>query len=66
MNVVALPGRRAETEAWLKSLLEAAEYPDAKLTRVAEIPGSDHLYLDIVALADIVRRWQEQHLGLQS
>ena len=170
MNVVALPGRRIETEAWLKSLLEAAEYPDAKVTRyrhwdteteasvafeaerlsnespqlviakslgtviaatayssnqfrpafgifigtpyaalgeddvlllrryaanvttlfiqqaedpggpaaalaaalqlhrgsVAEVPGSDHLYLDIVALADIVRRWQEQHLGLQS
>jgi hypothetical protein len=34
MNVVALPGRRIETEAWLKSLLEAAECPDAKVTGV--------------------------------
>ena len=33
MRITALPGRRIETEAWLKGLLVAAKYPDAKVTR---------------------------------
>ena len=33
MQVVALPGRRIETEAWLKSLLAAAGIPKADLIR---------------------------------
>jgi hypothetical protein len=169
MQVVALPGRRIETEAWLKSLLEAAQYHGAQVTRyrhwdtgaeadvafeasrlsdtsprlvvakslgtviaataygahqfrpafgifvgtpyaaleeadvgllrhfavnvttlfiqqaedpggtaaglapalqldpstVAAVPGRDHLYPDLGALAGIVHRWQEQHPGLR-
>ena len=33
MQVTALPGRRSETEAWLRSLLVAAELPDAGIVR---------------------------------
>ena len=33
MLITALAGRRIETEAWLKSLLDAAKYPDAEVTR---------------------------------
>lgn len=33
MQVLALPGRRVETEAWLKKLLVAAQIPDAEVTR---------------------------------
>jgi len=33
MQVIALPGRRVETEVWLKSLLAAAGFPKADLTR---------------------------------
>jgi len=33
MLITALSGRRIETEVWLKSLLVAANYPDAEITR---------------------------------
>ena len=33
MNVTALPGRRSETEAWLRSVLVAAGFPEAVVTR---------------------------------
>ena len=33
MQVVALPGRRTETEPWLRSLLVAAGWPDSGLVR---------------------------------
>ncbi len=33
MLITALSGRRIETEVWLKSLLAAAKYPDAEVTR---------------------------------
>ena len=33
MLITGLSGRRIETEAWLKSLLAAAKYPDVKVTR---------------------------------
>ena len=33
MLITALPGRNVETEAWLKSVLIAAKYPDAEVTR---------------------------------
>lgn len=32
MHIVALPGRRVETETWLKSLLVASRYPDVQVT----------------------------------
>ena len=33
MHVTALPGRRSETEAWLKGVLVAAGFPEAVVTR---------------------------------
>jgi hypothetical protein len=33
MHVVALPGRRIETEAWLRSLLVAAGFPESDVIR---------------------------------
>ena len=33
MHVTALPGRRSETEAWLRSVLVAAGFPEAVVTR---------------------------------
>jgi alpha-beta hydrolase superfamily lysophospholipase len=33
MLITGLPGRRVDTEAWLKRLLTAAGYPDVNVTR---------------------------------
>lgn len=33
MQIIALSGRRIETEAWMKRLLAAANYPDAQILR---------------------------------
>ena len=33
MSVVALPGRRSETEPWLRALLDASGHPDARVVR---------------------------------